>query len=301
MIYTVTFNPSLDYVAAVENFKEGIINRTVREAVFPGGKGFNVSRVLNHLGQDNVALGFIADFTGDMIEQRMKAYGCRCRFIPVEKGMSRINLKLSLSKETEINGKGPEIGEKEIKKFYEILDGLQPGDYLVLAGSIPGCLSADTYREIMQRYQNKGIRFVVDAEGELLANVLPFHPFLIKPNHLEISGIFHKKIETKEELIFYGKKLQEMGAANVLISRAGEGAILIAEDGRIMESPAPKGQVVNSVGAGDSMVAGFLAGYLENGDYANAFYTGVAAGSATAFSEDLADKDYIMKIRETIL
>lgn len=300
MIYTVTFNPSLDYVAAVEDFQEGIINRTAREALFPGGKGFNVSRVLQNLGQDNVAIGFIADLTGEMIRRKMEEYGCRCRLIPVKNGMSRINLKLRLSKETEINGKGPEIGAEEIEKFYEILDELQTGDYLVLAGSIPDCLSSDMYQKIMERYQRKGVHFVVDAAGELLKKVLPYHPFLIKPNHHEISEIFHKKIETRKDLIFYGKELQKMGARNVLISRAGEGAVLLTENTELLESPAPKGTVINSVGAGDSMVAGFLAGYLEKGSYEEAFYTGVAAGSATAFCEDLADKEDIGRVRESM-
>lgn len=300
MIYTVTLNPSLDYVAAVEHFQTGKINRTNREAVFPGGKGLNVSRVLKNLGKDSTAIGFTAGFIGDAIRGQMEAVGCPCRFIAVKNGMSRINVKLHAEEETEINGQGPVISEEEIQEFYEFLKGLKDGDYLVLAGSIPSCMSDDTYKEILEQCKDKGVRYVVDAEGNLLVKVLPYHPFLIKPNNHELSQIFGKEIKTKEDLIFYGKKLQEMGAENVLISRAGDGAILLTDGGGVLESAAPRGTVVNSVGAGDSMVAGFLAGYLETGNYEEAFYLGMAAGSATAFSEDLAGAEKIYKIADEI-
>lgn len=315
MIYTVTFNPSLDYVASVENFRTGVINRTVTEAVYPGGKGLNVSRVLRQLGVESVALGFTADFTGEAIKKKMEEAGCRCRFISVERGMSRINLKLRsiqsesegdserscCQEETELNGRGPEIGNEDLQAFYRILEELTAGDYLVLAGSIPGCMSSDAYQQVLERCSGRGIRFVVDATGKLLEKTLIYHPFLIKPNHHEMGEIFRRQITSREELIFYGKKLQQMGARNVLISRAAQGALLIPEEGEVLECEAPTGQAVNSVGAGDSMVAGFLAGYLTTGDYREALYLGVAAGSATAFREDLARKADIVEVREKII
>ncbi len=296
MVYTVTLNPSLDYVAAVETFRTGRINRTTREAIFPGGKGLNVSRVLKALGQESIALGFVADFTGQMIRVKMEDFGCTCRFVEAKNGFSRPNVKLHSEEETEINGKGPLIGAKELEEFYECLDDLAVGDYLVLAGSVPDCMPSDSYRKIMEYCQGKGVRFVVDATGEVLKEVLPYRPFLIKPNHHEIGEIFRCSVETEEELLFYGKKLQEMGAKNVLISRAGDGAILLTEEGDVLKSSAPKGRVVNSVGAGDSMVAGFLTGYLSTSDYKEALSLGVAAGSATAFHEDLATKEEIREV-----
>lgn len=300
MIYTVTFNPSLDYVVAVEHFQSGVINRTSREAVFPGGKGLNVSRILKALGQECVSLGFIADFTGEAIRAKMESFGCACRFITVAEGMSRINMKLHSDEETEINGRGPLITPANLQEFYAYLDELKEGDYLVLAGSIPDCMPSDTYRNIMEYCQGKGVSFAVDATGELLKKVLPYRPFLIKPNNHEIGEIFQCQVETEEELIHYGKELQKLGARNVLISRAGDGAILLGEDGSLLKSPAPRGTVVNSVGAGDSMVAGFLAGYLSTGSYEEAFLLGVSAGSATAFHEDLATREEILEIRNAL-
>lgn len=297
MIYTVTFNPSLDYVVQVEDFCPGRINRTAREAIFPGGKGLNVSRVLKHLGQESIALGFIAGFTGEEIRRKMEQAGCRCRFISVERGRSRINLKLRSREETEINGQGPEIGERELEAFFSLLEELQGGDFLVLAGSIPSCLSSDTYSSILERCQGKEIHFVVDAAGGLLMKALPFRPFLVKPNHHELGEIFGRELKTRQELVDCGRSLQELGAENVLISRAGDGALLLTSEGKILETRAPSGEVVNSVGAGDSMVAGFLAGYLESGDYGEAFYLGAAAGSATAFTEDLASGAAIRELR----
>lgn len=298
MIYTVTFNPSIDYIVSVEDFELGRVNRTSKELVYPGGKGVNVSLVLMNLGKKSTALGFVAGFTGAEIENSLKEWGCLTDFISVKQGMSRINLKLRAKEETEINGQGPKLSSEDLEKLYRKLDCLENGDVLVLAGSIPSTLPNSIYQDIMARLKEKDIRVVVDATGDLLVNVLKCRPFLIKPNSHELGEIFGVKLQEKEEIITYAKKLQEMGARNVLISMAGDGAILVAEDGSVLKSEAPKGKVVNSVGAGDSMVAGFITGYLEKGDYKHAFYTGIAAGSASAFSERLATKDEVRKIYE---
>lgn len=298
MIYTVTFNPSIDYIVSVEDFELGRVNRTSKELVYPGGKGVNVSLVLMNLGKKSTALGFVAGFTGAEIENSLKEWGCLTDFISVKQGMSRINLKLRAKEETEINGQGPKLSSEDLEKLYRKLDCLENGDVLVLAGSIPSTLPNSIYQDIMARLKEKDIRVVVDATGDLLVNVLKCRPFLIKPNSHELGEIFGVKLQEKEEIITYAKKLQEMGARNVLISMAGDGAILVAEDGSVLKSEAPKGKVVNSVGAGDSMVAGFITGYLEKGNYKHAFYTGIAAGSASAFSERLATKDEVRKIYE---
>lgn len=263
MIYTVTFNPSLDYIVSVDNFTCGIVNRTTDEIIFPGGKGINVSMVLKNLGFENTALGFLAGFTGNRIQDLLEEKGVRADFISVEKGISRINVKLRSNEETEINGQGPAIAEADIKKLYEKLDTLSDGDILVLAGSIPDVMPGSMYMDIMRHLQNKDLKIVVDATKDLLVNVLQYHPFLIKPNNHELGEIFGVKIESKADVITYAKKMQEKGARNVLVSMAGDGAVLVAEDGSIFQSEAPKGKVVNSVGAGDSMVAGFIAGYLR--------------------------------------
>ncbi|MFW5631440.1 MAG: 1-phosphofructokinase [Acetivibrio ethanolgignens] len=301
MIYTVTINPSIDYIVSVENFELGRVNRTSKELVYPGGKGVNVSLVLMNLGKKSTALGFVAGFTGAEIENSLKDWGCFTDFISVKQGMSRINLKLRAKEETEINGQGPKFSSEDLEKLYRKLDCLENGDVLILAGSIPGTLPASIYQDIMARLKEKDIRVVVDATGDLLVNVLKYRPFLIKPNNHELGEIFGVKLQDKEEVITYAKKLQEMGARNVLISMAGDGAVLVAEDGSVLKSEAPKGKVVNSVGAGDSMVAGFITGYLEKGDYKHAFYTGIAAGSASAFSERLATKDEVRKIYEELI
>ena len=290
MIYTVTFNPSLDYIVSVDNFTCGIVNRTTDEIIFPGGKGINVSMVLKNLGFENTALGFLAGFTGNRIQDLLEEKGVRADFISVEKGISRINVKLRSNEETEINGQGPAIGEADIKKLYEKLDTLSDGDILVLAGSIPDTMPESMYMDIMDYLKEKNLKIVVDATKDLLMNVLPFHPFLIKPNNHELGEIFHTVITDKADVITYAKKLQEKGARNVLISMAGDGAVLITEDGQVFQAEAPKGKLVNSVGAGDSMVAGFLYGYLQKNDYADAFQYGVCTGSASAFSEELATK-----------
>ena len=299
MIYTVTFNPSLDYIVSVDNFTCGIVNRTTDEIIFPGGKGINVSMVLKNLGFENTALGFLAGFTGNRIQDLLEEKGVRADFISVEKGISRINVKLRSNEETEINGQGPAIAEADIKKLYEKLDTLSDGDILVLAGSIPDVMPGSMYMDIMRHLQNKDLKIVVDATKDLLVNVLQYHPFLIKPNNHELGEIFGVKIESKADVITYAKKMQEKGARNVLVSMAGDGAVLVAEDGSIFQSEAPEGKVVNSVGAGDSMVAGFIAGYLENGSYEKAFQMGVCTGSASAFSEELATKAEVIALLDS--
>lgn len=300
MIYTVTFNPSLDYIVSVDDFKLGVTNRTSSELLLPGGKGINVSTVLMNLGIESTALGFTAGFTGDEIERRLENMGVQSEFIKINQGISRINLKLKSIDGTEINGSGPHISEEEAQLLIQRLEQLKQGDILFLAGSIPSSLPDDMYRRIMSKLQKKGILIVVDATRELLTNVLEYHPFLIKPNNHELGEIFNVTLQTREEVVPYGKKLQEMGARNVLISMAGEGAVLVAEDGEVLMAPAPEGRLVNGVGAGDSMVAGFMAGWLQKEDYAHAFYMGVSAGSASAFSEQLATKEEIFEIYDRI-
>lgn len=298
MIYTVTFNPSLDYTVSVNNFQIGIINRTVKEIIFPGGKGINVSMVLRNLGYDNTALGFTAGFTGEEIVRLLKEKGIQTDFIPIARGNSRINIKLRAEDETAINGQGPEILAEDIQTLYKKLDKLAKGDILVLAGNIPDMMPGSMYMDIMKYLQPKELDIVVDATKELLVNVLPFHPFLIKPNHYELGEIFDVTIESKDEVVKYARQLQEKGARNVLVSMAGEGAVLVTEDGKEFREEAPKGTLVNSVGAGDSMVAGFLAGYLNSKNYEEAFRMGVCAGSASAFSEELATKEEVLALLE---
>ena len=295
MIYTVTFNPSLDYIVSVNDFQLGLTNRTDSELILPGGKGINVSTILMNLGIDSTAFGFAAGFTGEEIIREVEAMGIRSDFIKIDSGISRINLKLK-----NIDGSGPEISEEKIEELLRKLDILGEGDILVLAGSIPASMPADMYSTIMERLQHKNVTFIVDATKDLLINVLKYKPFLIKPNNHELGELFDVKLTTREEVIPYGKKLQKQGARNVLISMAGEGAVLVAEDGSVYEAPAPKGTLVNAVGAGDSMVAGFTAGWIEKKDYRHAFYMGVSAGSASAFSEYLATKEEIMDLYEKV-
>lgn len=300
MIYTVTFNPSLDYIVSVNDFQLGLTNRTDSELILPGGKGINVSTILMNLGIDSTAFGFAAGFTGEEIIREVEAMGIRSDFIKIDSGISRINLKLKNIDGTEINGSGPEISEEKIEELLRKLDILGEGDILVLAGSIPASMPADMYSTIMERLQHKNVTFIVDATKDLLINVLKYKPFLIKPNNHELGELFDVKLTTREEVIPYGKKLQKQGARNVLISMAGEGAVLVAEDGSVYEAPAPKGTLVNAVGAGDSMVAGFTAGWIEKKDYRHAFYMGVSAGSASAFSEYLATREEIMDLYEKV-
>lgn len=298
MIYTVTFNPSLDYIVTVPQFTCGVVNRTSKELIYPGGKGINVSMVLKNLGYDSTALGFLAGFTGDKLKSLLEEKGIRADFIAVKEGMTRINVKLRSEQETEINGQGPKIGAADIDRLYGQLDALRDGDILVLAGSIPDVLPQTIYMDIMRHLQEKNLRIAVDATKDLLVNVLQYRPFLIKPNNHELGEIFGAEITKKEDVIGYARKLQEMGAQNVLVSMAGDGAVLAAEDKTVYQADAPKGEAVNSVGAGDSMVAGFLAGFLEQGDYKRAFAMGVCTGSASAFSEELAVKEDVMRLME---
>lgn len=301
MIYTVTFNPCLDYVVGVDNLTLGAVNRVSTEAVMAGGKGINVSIVLKNLGHPSCALGFLAGFTGDEIARRLQLQGVDTDFIEVSRGMSRINVKVKSAEETEINGIGPDIAPSDIEALYAKLDALTSDDILVISGSVPAALPGDIYERIMERLEGRGIRIVVDATRELLMNVLAFHPFLVKPNNHELGEIFGVELKARKDVVPYAKKLQELGARNVLVSMAGEGAVLVAENGDVIESPSPKGTVVNSVGAGDSMVAGFIAGYLESdGNYEQAFRMGVCAGSASAFSLGLAERDQVEELLAAI-
>ena len=268
--------------------------------MLPGGKGLNVSTVLHNLGIENTALGFTAGFVGEELKRLAKETGYHCDFIDVQNGVSRINVKMKDFDGTEINGMGPVIDAGALEQLMSKLESLVEGDTLVLAGSIPSSMPKSTYSDILKELDGRGIRFVVDATGKLLLNVLPYHPFLIKPNNHELGEIFGVTLKTKAEVIPYAKKLQEMGARNVMVSMAGEGAVLVDENGEVHELNAPKGTLVNAVGAGDSMVAGFLAGWEEKSDYAYAFQMAVAAGSASAFSELLATREEIERLFMTM-
>ena len=298
MIYTVTFNPSLDYIVSVDDFKLGLTNRTSSELMLPGGKGINVSIVLKNLGIESTALGFSAGFTGEEIKKQIQERGITENLITVLNGQSRINIKLRGQQETEINGMGPDIEKEHIQQLLKKLSVLSTGDYLILAGSVPMKINDTIYYDILKTLDKKGIKAVVDTTGDLLLNVLKYHPFLIKPNIHELSELFSTEIKTKEEVVQYGLKLQDMGAQNVIVSMAGDGAVFICENGEIYKSEAPKGVVKNSVGAGDSMVAGFLAGFCETKDFAKAFKMGVCTGSASAFSEDLATKEQVRQVMD---
>lgn len=300
MIYTITFNPALDYIMVVPSCRNGEVNRTESEKIMAGGKGINVSIVLNNMGVENTALGFISGFTGGAIENILADMNCKTDFIKLDNGFSRINVKIKSDTETEINGQGPDISDSAVKKLYEKLDSLNDGDTLVLAGSIPSSLSDSIYCEIMDYLKDKKLNIVVDATKDLLVNVLKFKPFLVKPNNHEIGEIFGVELKTRSEVVPYAKKMQEMGAKNVLVSMAGEGAVFVGENGEVYESEAPKGKLVNSTGAGDSMVAGFLAGYMEKQDFMYALKMGLSAGSASAFSENLATKEEVLNVFKTI-
>lgn len=307
MIYTVTFNPSLDYIVEVNNMTLGATNRTSFEQMLPGGKGLNVSFVLKNLGFDTTALGFLAGFVGEEIENRVAKTGVTCEFIKLSEGCSRINMKVRNVDGTEVNGMGPVIPAEKVQQMLERLDTLTKDDILVLAGSIPSSMPATVYSDIMKRLAKQsekcgvaGPLMVVDATKDLLMNVLPYRPFLIKPNHHELGELFGVTIASHEEVIPYAEKLQEQGARNVLVSMGGLGAVLVDEQGGVHKSSAPEGVVVNSVGAGDSMVAGFLAGWLEKKNYEYAFYMGLAAGSASAFSEKLATSEEVAMVYQKL-
>lgn len=293
MIYTVTFNPALDYLVDVENLKLGLTNRTSGENLYPGGKGINVSIVLKNLGIDSTALGFTAGFTGTMISEMLKDRGINTDFIELKEGFSRINVKIRSTEETEINGQGPKIGQEGLDELYKQIDTLKEGDYLVLGGSIPSSMPEDTYEQIAKHIQGRGIGLIVDATKDLLLNVLPYEPFLIKPNNHELAEIFNVELKDNKDIAKYGKELINKGAQNVIVSMAGDGAIFIPKDGEAVFLPAPKGKVINSVGAGDSSVAGFLAGIVQGESPEKSFKLGVSTGSASAFSELLAEKELI--------
>ncbi len=288
VIYTVTFNPSLDYIVSVKDFRPGMTNRTSSELMLAGGKGINVSIVLGNLGIKSTALGFIAGFTGDEIVRRLHNSGINSEFIKINDGISRINIKLKSIDGTEINGQGPHIDSSHIEQLMNRLRRLESGDVLVLAGSIPAGISDNIYKDIMDMLKDKGVQIVVDATSRLLTNVLEYKPFFIKPNQHELGDIFNVTLNTQEEVIPYALKLKKMGAVNVCVSMGGKGAILVADDGNVYKAKAPDGILKNSVGAGDSLVAGFLSGWIEKKDYEYAFRKGVATGSASAFSERLA-------------
>ena len=299
MIYTVTFNPAIDYVVRTGEMKVGVVNRTESEEIYFGGKGLNVSIILNELGIKSEALGFVAGFTGEAIENGMAKDGIKTDFVHLDNGFSRINVKIQSSFETEINGQGPEISEENIEELFKKLNKIQDGDTIVLAGSIPASLPSDIYERILEYLKNKKIRAIVDATGDLLMNVLKYKPFLIKPNNFELEEIFGVELKTAEDVSEYALKLKEMGAVNVLVSMAGDGAILADENGKIHACGVCSGTVKNSVGAGDSMVAGLIAG-CEKKSYEYALKLGTAAGGATAFSDGLAKKDLIYSLLEQL-
>lgn len=300
MIFTVTFNPALDYIMRLDTFKEGETNRCAYEEIYVGGKGINVAVMLGRLGIQSKALGFVAGFTGDAIERAVRAEGVSCDFVRLRRGFSRINVKVKSGVETELNGNGPQISEDAVTELFAKLDGLVKGDILVLAGSIPGSLPADIYERILGRLDGRGVRFVVDATGALLVNVLRYRPFLIKPNDRELGDIFGRELKTDGEIIECARKLREKGAVNVLVSMAGRGSILVDEFGKVHKMAAAKGKLVNSVGAGDSMVAGFLAGCRSQPDYAYALKLGTACGGATTFSKWLADRETVDSLFSTL-
>ena len=293
MIATVTFNPALDYIVRVSDMRLGSINRATYERVLPGGKGINVSIVLGNLGHESRALGFVAGFTGNELVRLCRDAGVSCDFVHVNEGMTRINVKVKAAEETELNGQGPAISAENVDELLAKLDQLVEGDTLVISGSVPTILPHDMYERIMTRLQGRGVRVIVDAERDLLTRVLPLHPFLVKPNNHELGDIFEVELKTRDEVIPYAKKLQEMGAANVFVSMAGEGGVLVAETGEVFQSPAATGTVINSVGAGDSSVAGFIAGLMETGSFEQAFHMALATGSASAFSEELATRSEV--------
>ena len=296
MIYTVTLNPALDYVMKVGNIRFDDINRSESEEIYYGGKGINVSVILTRLGVENKALGFVGGFTGEKLYEMLKKDGIDCDFNILKNGYTRINVKIKAQTELDVNAQGPAIDEEDIALLLEKLDGIKQGDFLVLAGSIPNTLPDDIYERILSRLDGRGINFVVDATGDLLKNVLKYKPFLIKPNHHELGDLFKVEAKSEQDIVFYAKKLQEMGARNVLVSRAKDGATLIDEQGSVTTFGNVEGELVNSVGCGDSMVGGFLAGWIEKGDYSYALKLGAACGNATAFSQELATADEIKNV-----
>ena len=300
MIYTLTLNPAIDYIISADSFNIGMTNRTKEEKIYSGGKGINVSLMLNILGVKSTALGFIAGFTGDKIESDLKEAGINTDFIRLKDGFSRINIKLTGEKETEINGSGPDIPEKVLNELMTKIESLTADDMLVLSGSIPSSVSKTLYSDICGICKEKGIKTIVDGEGKILTDTLKYHPFLVKPNHHELGALFDTEIKSREDAEKYGLKLKEAGAVNVLVSLAEKGAVLIDEETHIHSLPAPNGKCINFVGSGDAMVAGFIAGYLNSGNYEDAFVTGLCSGSASAFSDHFADKASVDQLKKLI-
>lgn len=300
MIYTITMNPSLDYVVGVEQFREGVVNRTEREALMPGGKGINVSVMLQRLGYRATALGFLAGFTGEEILRSLRENAIPEAFLFTESGLSRINVKLKSQKETEINGRGPLIDREDMERFLVQMEKLvYMGDTIVISGSLPHGLNVSAYMDIIRLAKRKNAEIVADVAGSLLEAVLPYQPFLVKPNHHELGALFGVEIHSKEEAVPYAEKLREMGAQNVMISLAEQGAVLVTKH-RVYFAEAPKGEVLNSVGAGDSSVAGFLAGFLMHKDFEAALAFAVAAGSATAFSEGIGTNEQVRALLKQV-
>ena len=298
MVYTITLNPALDYVMKVGKLRYDDINRSKSEEIYYGGKGINVSVILTRLGVHNKALGFVAGFTGRKLEQMLVDEGIDCDFNRLSNGQTRINVKIKADTELDVNASGTDISEDDIKDLMDKLDDIGENDYLVLAGSIPSTLPDDIYERILSRLQSRGVNFIVDATGDLLKKALPYKPFLVKPNHHELGDLFGVETKTEEDIVKYARKVQEMGARNVLVSRAKDGATLIDENSNVTTFANVDGELVNSVGCGDSMVAGFVAGYINKKDYAYALKLGAACGNATAFSEELATADEIKKVFE---
>lgn len=298
MIYTLTCNPSVDYVVQMAEFCPGMVNRSQGEQTFSGGKGINVTVILKNLGIPNRALGFLAGFTGDFIERDLREQGCQTEFVRLAKGFSRINVKIKGQEESEINGGGPAVDQAAMEALFEKINGLQKGDMLIISGSIPPSLPKDLYEKILGLLDERGVYAVVDTAGEALMKTLRYEPFLIKPNRQELEELAGSRLFTREEIVAQGRRLQEMGAQNVLISMAAEGAVLLTSDGKMFFGEAPRGTVRNSVGAGDSMVGGFVAGWLKTGSYPTALQWGIAAGSASAFCEGLATGEEIRRLFE---
>lgn len=292
MIVTVTLNPSLDYIQFLPVFFNGGLNRCKKELVRAGGKGINVSLMLKRLGTDNVATGFAAGFTGEELMKELTDAGVTCKFVETN-GLTRINVKIMADIETEVNGKGPDVSENDIDKLFHVLNAYKEGDIIVLSGSLASGLGSETYANMMKKLSKNGVRFVVDTTGDALLKALAYRPFLVKPNNYEISELVGLPADTPEEAAICAKKLQEMGAENVLCSLGGKGAVLVTGDGEALYLAPPKGELVNSVAAGDSAIAGFLSEYLKTGDYEKAFQKAVVCGSATAYSEWLADREKI--------
>lgn len=304
MIYTVTLNPSIDYVIAFDDLLKGEINRTTEETIVYGGKGINVSSMLANLGVSSTALGFVAGFTGEALQKGIEEQGIATDFIVIEEGFTRINVKIHAREETELNGQGPKINENHLHQLYEKIDTLQNNDLLVLSGNLPKQMPIDIYANLMERLQSKQIDVVVDAFGEPLQKALHYHPFLIKPNHLELQDYYHLDEVNEQTLLDGARRLQKEGARNVLISMAGNGAMLVSETQAVYRMKSPQGNVVNSVGAGDSMVAGFLYGWQRYRSYEQALAWGIACGSASAFSKGIAQREVVediyKKMEETV-